>query len=106
MPTLRRKTHSMVRVYGASDDLVEIRGSDYAEKEIDCYDHTVRLEFSDGTVVRFGYGKSEAAIWWCRVEAEGTATHRLIECSDEDSGIYSDIFEIEAEVVSHTVEEG
>lgn len=95
----------MVRVYGASDDLVEIRGSDHPEKEIDCYDRTVRLEFSDGTVVRFGYGKSEAAIWWCRVEAEGTAPHHLIECNDENADIYSDIFEIEAEVVSHAVEE-
>ena len=95
----------MVRVYGASDDLVEIRGSDYKESEIDCYDLTVCLEFSDGTVVWFGYGKNGFGIWWCRVEAKGTAPHHLVECNDENADIYSDIFEIEAEVVSHAVEE-
>ena len=95
----------MVRVFGASDDLVEIEGGDYREKEIDCYDKTVRLEFSDGTVVRFGYGKNSAGIWWCEVEKEGPVPYRLMECDDEDADPNSDIFEIDAEVVAHKVEE-
>ena len=28
----------MVKIYGASDDLVEIEGSNYREDEIGCYD--------------------------------------------------------------------
>lgn len=94
----------MVRVYGASDDLVEIEGSNYPDSEIGCYDGTVKLEFSDGTVVRFGHGKNGLGIWWCEVERDGTASCRLTECNDENADIYSDIFEIYADVVNHTVE--
>lgn len=95
----------MVRVFGASDDLVEIEGSNYPDNEIGCYDGTVKLEFSDGTVVRFGYGKNGLGIWWCEVEKKGTALYRLTECNDEDADIYSDVFEIDAEVVGHSVED-
>ena len=95
----------MVRVFGASDDLVEIEGSNSPDSEIGCYDGTVKLEFSDGTVVRFGYGKNGLGIWWCEVEREGTTPYRLTECDDEDAEVYSDIFEIDAEVVAHKVEE-
>ena len=95
----------MVRVFGASDDLVEIEGSNYPDNEIGCYDGTVKLEFIDGTVVRFGYGKNGLGIWWCEVEKKGTALYRLTECNDEDADIYSDVFEIDAEVVGHSVED-
>ena len=50
----------MVKVYGASDDLVEI-------------------------------------------EKQGTAEHKLTICDDEDARIYSDIFEIDSEIKSHSV---
>lgn len=42
----------IVKVYGVSDDLVEIDGSSYWEDEIDCYDKDVRIWFCDGTVIR------------------------------------------------------
>ena len=56
----------MVKIYGASDDLVEIEGSDY-EDEIGCYDSDVRIRFVDGTQIRIGYPKNGQAIWWIEV---------------------------------------
>ena len=95
----------MVRVYGASDDLVEITGSDYPEKEIDCYDANVRLWFSDGTVILVGYPKKDLGVWWVKVEERGSAFFCLHICRDENADPYSDMFEIEAEVVRHEVVE-
>lgn len=93
----------MVKIYGASDDLCEIEGGSYKEDEIGCYDQDVRLRFTDGTVIRVGYPKADAAIWWIEVEKKGTAEQSLTVCNDEDARIYSDIFEIDAEVKSHSV---
>ena len=93
----------MVKVYGASDDLVEIENSKYKEDEIGCYDHDVRIRFFDGTVIRVGYPKDGLAIWWIEIEKQGTAEHKLTICNDEDARIYSDIFEIDSETKSHYV---
>ena len=51
----------MVKVYGVSDDLVEIEGSSYWEDEIGCYDKDVRIWFCDGTVIRIRY--ADGGIW-------------------------------------------
>ena len=91
----------MVKVYGASDDLVEIENSKYKEDEIGCYDHDVRIRFFDGTVIRVGYPKDGLAIWWIEIEKQGTAENKLTICNDEDARIYSDIFEIDSEIKSH-----
>lgn len=93
----------MVKVYGASDDLVEIEASTYEEDEIGCYNKDVRLFFTDGTVIRVHYGKPDLAVWQIKVEEKGSALQILTECEDEDADIYSDIFEIDAEVRSHEV---
>ena len=93
----------MVKVYGASDDLVEIENSKYKEDEIGCYDHDVRIRFFDGTVIRVGYPKDGLAIWWVEIEKQGTAEQKLTICDDEDARIYSDIFEIDSEIKSHSV---
>ena len=93
----------MVKVYGASDDLVEIENSKYKEDEIGCYDHDVRIRFLDGTFIRVGYPKDGLAIWWIEIEKQGTAEHKLTICDDEDARIYSDIFEIDSEIKSHSV---
>lgn len=93
----------MVKVYGASDDLVEIENSKYKEDEIGCFDHDVRIRFLDGTVIRVGYSKDGLAIWWIEIEKQGTAEHKLTICDDEDAKIYSDIFEIDSEIESHNV---
>lgn len=93
----------MVKIYGASDDLVEIEGSTYPEDEIDCYNANVRFIFSDGTAIRIGYPKPDAAIWGIKVEQQGTAKQTLALCNNEDADPYSDVFEIDAEIVSHEV---
>lgn len=93
----------MVKVYGASDDLVEICGSTYKHDEIGCYNHDVRIRFTDGTAIRVGYPKEGIAVWWIEIEKLGTATHSFQCCKDENARIYSDIFEIDAEVKSHSV---
>lgn len=93
----------MVKVYGASDDLVEIEGSKYEEDEIGCYNSEVRIHFADGTVIRVGYPKPGMGVWWIEIEQQGTAHMEMTYCNDEDAEIYSDIFMIDAEVVSHEV---
>lgn len=93
----------MVKVYGASDDLVEIEGSSYKHDEIGCYGSDVRIRFTDGSIIRVGYPKDGIAVWWIEVEKLGTASVRLLKCFDENAQIYSDIFEINADVKSHSV---
>lgn len=88
----------MVKVYGESDDLVEIEGSSYWEDEIGCYKKDVRIWFCDGTVIRIRGG-----IWRIEVEAHGTEKHRLDVYSGEDEDDYSDVFYIDAEITSHLV---
>ena len=53
----------------------------------------------------FIYGKSGLGVWAIMVEKQGTAPQILTECSDEDADIYSDVFEIDAEVRRHKVVE-
>ena len=93
----------MVKIYGASDDLVEIENSEYKDDEIGCYGHDARIRFLDGTVIRVGYPKDGLAIWWVEIEKQGTAEHKLTICDDEDARIYSDVFEIDSEIKSHSV---
>ena len=93
----------MVKVYGASDDLVEIENTKYKEDEIGCYGHDVRIRFLDGTVIRVGYPKEGLAIWWIEIENQGATEHKLTICDDEDARIYSDIFEIDSEIKSNSV---
>ena len=99
----------MLRVYGVSDDLVEIENTAYKDDEIGCFEKDVRIRFKDGTVIRVGYPKkllSETiGVWWIEVEKRGYADQSLTLCFDEDADIYSDVFEIESEVKSHTVVE-
>lgn len=93
----------MLKIYGASDDLVEIEGTTYLEDEIGCYKRDVRIRFVDETVIRVGYSKDTLAVWWIEVEKQGTAKQLLEVCEDEDADIYSDIFYIDSEIKSHSV---
>ena len=96
----------MMKIYGHSDDLVEIEGSRYNEDEICCFDHDVIIEFYDGTVIRIGYNKPNLAIWYINIEKQGAALHRLIVCNDEEADLYSDVFEIAGtEIESHRLVE-
>lgn len=93
----------MVKIYGCSDDLVEIEGSFYPEDEIDCFDRDVRIWFTDGTIIRIGYCKPNLGVWYIEVEQEGATPYTLTICEDEDADIYSDIFETTAEIGRHAV---
>jgi len=89
----------MVKIYGASDDLVEIEGSSWPEDEIGCYDKAVRISFDDGTVIRVEYPKPNAGVWFIDIEERGGAEVDFRECWDEDTDPYSDVLYIDAEIV-------
>lgn len=95
----------MIKVYGYSDDNLVIEGAPYPAGEIDCFDSTVEVRFSDGTRIEAGYEKDNKGIWWINVLEKGTAPQNLTECNDRDADIYSDIFEIDADYVWHEVKE-
>ena len=96
----------MTKVYGYSDDILVIEGAPYPADEVGCYDSTVEVRFSDGTLIKAGYPKDNKAIWWIKVLEKGTAPQTLTECNDEDVEIYSDIFEIDADYSWHEVKDG
>ena len=96
----------MIKVYGVSDDLVEVEGAAYPDDEIGCYEADVVLIFEDGTKIRVGYPKEpELAVWGIKVEVEGSAEQKLTACFDSEAEIYSDVFEIDAEIKTHMVVE-
>lgn len=89
----------MTRVYGCSDDLVEIEDAPYPYDEVGCFDSDVRIWFDDGTIALVSYGKDNLGIWNIEIEEEGTAKLYLNICNDENAEIYSDILEIDANFV-------
>ena len=96
--------NTMIKVYGYSDDNLVIEGAPYPADEIGCYCSEVIVTFSDGTVISAYYGKDDfLAIWAIKVIEKGTAEQKLTECFDEDADPYSDVFEIDADYVSHEV---
>ena len=94
----------MIKVYGYSDDNLVIEGAPYPADEISCFSREVIVTFSDGTVISAFYGKDDIlAILAIKVLERGTAEQKLTECLDEYADPYSDVFEIDADYVSHEV---
>ena len=93
----------MNKVYGYSDDIVEIENSNGGVTEIDCYERNVRIAFRDGTKILVGYGKHDLGVWRIEVERHGAAPQRLTVCEDEDAEIYSDIFEIDSPILGWVI---
>ena len=91
----------MIKVYGCSDDLVEIEGD--FEDEIGCFNRNVRIAFRDGTKILIGYSKPSLGVWWIEIEKQGTAPQKLTICEDEDAEIYSDIFEIVSPILGWVI---
>lgn len=91
----------MVKVYGASDDLIEIDGSVYKENEIGCYNSVTQITFTDGAVIQVAYPKPGMGVWGIKVLQKGTGHWTLDVCKDEEAKIYSDIYCTDAEIVSH-----
>ena len=76
-----------LKIWGASDDLIEI-GGDFSE-EIDFYsrdDEFAWLSVSDGTLLKVRYD----GFWRITVEAKGNAAYEKREATDEEHD-YSDI---------------
>jgi hypothetical protein len=90
----------MTKVYGASDDLIEIEGS--IKDEIGCYDEIVTIKFSDGTKATIKYCKEHnneiIGVWEIKVIEKGTSFIELQECFDEDAEIYSDVLVLDDKV--------
>ena len=77
------------KVYGASDDLIELDGD--IDGEVNIASGSSLLMFSDGTLLEVGYGKGELAIWWINVLRPGELFNTKISCDNEDAQVYSDV---------------
>lgn len=74
-----------VKVYGASDDLIEVAGD--LEEEFNVGDEPTLLHFSDGTVLEVTY--REDALWHIERRVVGSAGYERRDATDEDDD-YSD----------------
>jgi len=94
----------MTKVYGCSDDLIELEGTIY--DEIGCWKQTVNIYFSDGTEIKVKYGKEHngetIGVWEIKVISKGTGFIDLQECFDDDADIYSDVLTLDDSVNSYT----
>ncbi len=79
------------KVYGASDDLIEVEGD--VNGEVACIGmYGVLLAFSDGTILKAKYGKDcGGGIWEITVLGPGGLFERHEPCYDEDAEVYSDV---------------
>jgi len=84
------------RIYGASDDLIEVEGGE-ASGEVGYYgsgtdaDMGCLLVCSDGTILCAKYGKNDEGIWEIRLVKRGTAFDRIDQCTSEDARPHSDV---------------
>lgn len=80
-----------LKIYGASDDLVEIEGD--MEDEIPCYEQDVEILVNDGTRLRAHYGTG--GMWRLSVVQTGTETTVThTPASDPDTN-YTDMVTLE-----------
>jgi hypothetical protein len=76
---------STVRVYGHSDDLIEIEGD--LSEEFGAYDSDpIYLGFSDGTVLAVDYTDE----WRISIRVRGSADLQITTAADRHEGCYSD----------------
>ena len=82
------------KVYGCSDDLVEIDGDVHGEVGsfgTDDREQGVLLMFSDSTVLEVKYGKNNESIWEVKLLKQGSLFERIDQCADPDADPYSDV---------------
>jgi hypothetical protein len=92
------KEKMKVKIYGCSDDLIEMEGD--LQDEFGSYRKPGYLTFSDGTIVKASYGKTvnghEEGIWQVGLIGIGQlVSHVLTPCFDGDADPYSDVLELE-----------
>jgi hypothetical protein len=68
------------KIYGASDDLIEIEGA--ISEELDCYDEKLKLVFSDGTVIETKY--DHGGQWRLKVLEVGSKLLRHVPAVGDD----------------------
>ena len=84
-----------LRIYGSSDDLIEMDG--YLSGEAGHFfgdedDNPVLVVFSDGTILAVTYGKPGlGGVWGVSLVNQGVFFDRIEQCVDENADIYSDI---------------
>ena len=81
------------RIFGASDDLIEMEGgynAEHGEYGTDS-DSPCVMFLSDGTVLALVYAPSDKAIWKIDVKEKGSLFDRLEPCTDEDAEPHSDV---------------
>lgn len=84
-----------VRVYGASDDLIEVEGD--LREEFGACDTVVMLVFADGTRLRVVYSpEGYNGRWQIAVLDDPTGTVKHTPALDEDAN-YSDVVEFETD---------
>ena len=97
----------MVKVSAYWDGRIEIESSSYSWNKIDGYDRTVRITFNDGTVIRVEKlsedCKDDIDEWFLNVEHSGKSHWVTTEYFNKNGEPFVDVFEIDAEVVSHEV---
>jgi len=86
-----------VKVYGASDDLIEIEGD--IREEFNVYDDERYLAFSDGTVVKVWY--DEDGIWRVHVVAGGEGCTKTRLPQDDKN---TEVLELEGVSIKWVVE--
>ena len=100
-------SEATLRVYGASDDLIEVEGPNFSEEFNPPYGEESDLTMSDGTVLTVKYGKDikhdvdlfeEFAIWKITLKKQGPAFLSIDECFDEEGNPPSDIAHFKPEV--------
>jgi len=82
------------KVWGCSDDLVEVDGD--VRGEVGCYgtddrDKGLLLICSDGTLLEAKYGKAGMGVWQITVVKKGDLFEDIDLCCDEDSKPYNDV---------------
>lgn len=91
-----------LKIFGYSDDLIEVYDGTRHINEIDCLGYDAIIQFTDKTEIKVHYGKNNntLGVWEITVLNQGFATQGLTVCNDKNAEIYSDIFEIEADIWS------
>lgn len=87
----------MLKIYGVSDDTVEIHDID-GNKFKSIYCDNLKIKFEDGTIIKIIYTKSPSK-WDIKIVKLGRAFSALHKC-DFIPDKYSDVFVIESSIKS------
>lgn len=84
------------RVYGCSDDLIEIEGdvtgeANYITPDDEDEEQGCLVIVSDGTMLDVRYGKNGEGIWEVRLVKRGELFQTIDQCDDPDAKPYSDV---------------